>query len=70
MRKKKPSEKAVTVAISIAPEVLAYLDKMAEEMKVSRSGLITNFIMVQKAMDENKDLNKLVTTMIKRAIKP
>lgn len=69
MVKKKEKEKYENVLITIHPSVLKRLDKMAVEMDMSRSGFITFMVNIQGAMDENKDLAKLMEGAFKGIMK-
>jgi predicted transcriptional regulator len=57
------------VMIALRPEVKDRLDRMAKDMHMTRSGLITFMVEMQSSLDENKDLNKLMETAFKGIMK-
>jgi len=67
----RPKRKELTkkVSLTLRPTVIKKLDEIAQDMGTTRSGIVTHFAMMTQALDENKDLNRLMEKMILKAIK-
>lgn len=57
------------INVSLDVEVLKKLDAMAASFKMDRSAMITNFVMMVDAMDQNKQMVALMSKMIRDALK-
>lgn len=60
---------SIRVTLSLNKEVVAKLDQLAKDFKTTRSGMVTNFVLMIDAFEENKQLGVLVTKLIKGALK-
>lgn len=69
MRTRPKREITKKVSMTLRPSVIKKLDEMAKDMGVTRSGVVTHFAMMSQALDDNKALNKLMESMIMKAIK-
>jgi len=65
----KEKEDFVRINISLKKEVLERLDETADVFKTTRSGMISQMVLMLDAMENNKQFMGLVKAMIKGAMK-
>lgn len=61
--------KNIRVNITLSKKVLRTLDNMVKTFETSRSGMITQMVLMVDAMENNKELTVLVTKMIKGVLR-
>lgn len=61
--------KNIRINITLSKNVLRTLDGMVKTFETSRSGMITQMVLMVDAMESNKELTVLMTKMIKGALR-